>query len=463
MLTLTVVAFIEYISFSTMQLTSPTEFSSSNTALRSVQSNEKKFDVSQQYTIVLNTFQRDALVEELLRHYQTCPRIRWVYVSWNDIQRPIPASLRRHHPVVVASDFDNNRIYNGNKDPIHADAYVEKATIAVDSLSRPSYLSGNRVVFYVDASNVISNRFRVRYFETEAVFSTDDDMQYDCTTLDAAHDLWLKARDSSDEELGIVPMENPLQSQEAESSVKVDMQVPNAREATRKLIGVGFHPRLLDFSQYLSMPEYRNRPDLFNPQDDPALGRYRIRYYQAETSFRQGYYNTLFVTKGAFLPREAYSYYFHKDYDESRALVDEHTTGEDILMSAMCWHKNIKMLALHSRPSFMEFVNFASLAFGSQNTVSLGKRSSKWRPLIISKIVEMMGEIYNIPDEIESAMAAEVARRSQPVTDLWYVRWFWGLDYSAIHLGGSSAMSQNLRIYLFTKSFAGLFIKTFRW
>lgn len=55
--------------------------------------------------------------------------------------------------------------------------------------------------------------------------------------------------------------------------------------------------------------------------------------YVHDGAFKLHKANTLFVTKGAFLPSSLLSEYFSAEYEKHRAEVDKHTTAEDILMS----------------------------------------------------------------------------------------------------------------------------------
>jgi len=55
--------------------------------------------------------------------------------------------------------------------------------------------------------------------------------------------------------------------------------------------------------------------------------------YEHDGAFKLHKANTLFVTKGAFVPSSLLSDYFSAEYETHRELVDQHTTAEDILMS----------------------------------------------------------------------------------------------------------------------------------
>ena len=54
-------------------------------------------------------------------------------------------------------------------------------------------------------------------------------------------------------------------------------------------------------------------------------------------------YNTLFVTKGAFLHKRFYTLYWSEDLRPMRHYVDRNTTAEDILMSCLYAHETNKM------------------------------------------------------------------------------------------------------------------------
>ena len=53
-----------------------------------------------------------------------------------------------------------------------------------------------------------------------------------------------------------------------------------------------------------------------------------------------GYYhpyrhNTAYVTKGAVMHRKLFKFFFSREYEAARNLVDKHVTGEDMLFSFM--------------------------------------------------------------------------------------------------------------------------------
>lgn len=100
--------------------------------------------------MVINTFDRDANLKNILTHYMECGNIiQDIHVTWNEPTRNIPDWLKQ----------------------------LEKT-------------SG---VVLVDRNNGtnLTNRFRPRKFASDAIFSQDDDLYYSCDILRAAHNIWV--------------------------------------------------------------------------------------------------------------------------------------------------------------------------------------------------------------------------------------------------------------------------------
>jgi len=107
------------------------------------------------YTVLVNTFRgRDDAVLEVLKGYSKCDRVDKVFVVWNDFERPIPHNI---------------------------------ASFAAESQGS--------IVIQVQKSTSLSNRWLVPdLVETTAIFSTDEDIMYSCTALEAAFSEWLKGK-----------------------------------------------------------------------------------------------------------------------------------------------------------------------------------------------------------------------------------------------------------------------------
>lgn len=197
-----------------------------------VASGSNRFDApaTDAYTIVVNTYRRDSCLQRVVAHWRQCAGASEVRVSWSDVERDPPR---------WALD----------------DTARTPAGYAID----------------VHRENKLTNRFHPLGdagdgFQTDAVFSVDDDLLYDCDLVDEAFEIWKRN--------GGVRM-------------------------------VGFAPRMLHTDGYV--------------WSDPYRGAKRK--------------NTLFVTKGAFVHRDAYAAFFGTETAALRDLVDARLTAEDILMS----------------------------------------------------------------------------------------------------------------------------------
>lgn len=350
-------------------------------------------DEADYYTVVINAFRRDDRLLDSIEHYRECSRARWIYVIWNDVTRIIPEPILMNSTIIKQSDMMN----------MTAHQLVRK---------RPS-----RVVFFIDESNLMTNRFKPRPFATQGVFQVDDDMIYDCSTVGRAHDAWRK--------IALLPEE---QSGPAK-------------------FGVGFAARRIHLDQYLSMNEYRDK-GLLHEGDDPDMGQQHIRYYNASASFASGYHNTIFVTKGAFLPRWVYSAYFNKKYAAMRAIADQYTTGEDIVMSAICWQEGIRLIPLHYQNMVPKIWNYLfSNEEHSQKKHALSRRTLHYRPKVTSVAIETLLKLnsWNSINDIPDSFAYP--------SDLWLIRWW--TEYVETRLGGSWKYLE--RLYLFDLRMYGLY------
>eukprot|EP00756_Hemistasia_phaeocysticola_P003517 Hpha_TRINITY_DN12284_c1_g1::TRINITY_DN12284_c1_g1_i2::g.16707::m.16707 len=145
--------------------------------------------------------------------------------------------------------------------------------------------SGGKVVVDRYPDGNITNRYNTQYLTTKAVFSLDDDEVYSCRLIEFAFSLWLRD--------------------------------PNAM--------VGFAPRhvLLKGTSPLVKP---GTPSGYAFQA-PYAPEWKNRY--------GGYFNTCFVTKGAFLHRRFFEMFWKPTWRKEREQVNRSTTAEDILMSVV--------------------------------------------------------------------------------------------------------------------------------
>lgn len=100
------------------------------------------------FTIVLNTYSRDACIEELVPHWLSCSP-RQLRIVWNDVGRPLP-----------------------------------------DFLTTASLNSGGVLVIDKHVSRNVTNRFMPFEYQTRAIFNIDDDITYSCSDLWAAYARW---------------------------------------------------------------------------------------------------------------------------------------------------------------------------------------------------------------------------------------------------------------------------------
>ena len=357
------------------------------------------------YTMVVNAFNRDDRLAESIEHYGKCARVKYIYVVWNDVERPIPRRLAGNHTVIRQL----NRAEEWQR--------IGSASVK-DFLNR----AHSKLVYFIDDTNAISNRFRPRPFATEAVFSVDDDMLYDCDTMGAAHDVWLDAEQNHPGHDAADHIHSPRAA-------------------------VGFAPRLIDFGQYLAPGAEYESSSLYRPQDDPALGSQRIRYYAPGTAYTTGFHNTLFATKGAFMSSQLFNRYFAPEFEEVRAIIDSHTTGEDLLMSAVMWQQRVTTVPLHYRNIGSKVYHFLFTAQeGEEKRNTLSRTTEQWRPLIMGAILELLASTgqWKSPRE---PLPADLAQPS----DMWHIRWW--ADYQPEQLGGWLYYLE--RVYLFDGRFMG--------
>lgn len=141
--------------------------------------------------------------------------------------------------------------------------------------------------------NKLSHRFEPRNFSTDAIFSVDVDTFYTCDSVTHAFRTWTNiTRD----------MNNEMNSESSRDG--------KTNELLRH-VAVGFHGRFVSSS-----------------------GKYKWNA-SYKSPFR---FNTLFVTKGGIVHRDAYHAYFQEKYSDLREKIDAYTTAEDMLMSFVLAH-----------------------------------------------------------------------------------------------------------------------------
>lgn len=203
------------------------------------------------FTLVLNTFRRNACLRLAFEHWGRCAAVRQVRVSWSDVERRPPAWLA-------------------------ACAAAEPERFVVDAYH----------------FNRLSNRFRpLPSAPSEALFSVDDDVMFECALVAEAHAEWRRLR-AQPPSARAAPL--AAATGEAGSAGASPM--------------VGFAPRLLR----------------------PSGGYDHMAAFQHPFSK-----NTLFATKGAFLHREDYGLLWQPRFAPLVQQVDAHTTAEDIVLSVI--------------------------------------------------------------------------------------------------------------------------------
>jgi len=154
---------------------------------------------------------------------------------------------------------------------------------------------------------------------------------------------------------------------------------------------VGFAPRLLESSGYAHDGAYKERRA-----------------------------NTLFVTKGAFLPRGLLTEYFSPEFQEQRQAVDSHTTAEDILMSFVYARKvGLPVVPLMVQQKHVHKLWPCGGFFGRQLMTRPG--SNEIRHTIISSLFEAFGDpLRDLETKsfVDVATASTVDLAAAPVVDV---------------------------------------------
>ena len=112
--------------------------------------------LTEKVTVVMNTFQRPAMLQDAIDYYATCGTVKYIYVIWSEHEPP---------SVIV-----QNR-YKGKQHP--------------------------EIAFVLNPTDSLNNRFKpLTGPHTDAIFSVDDDIRVPCDDLTLAYEVW-KASDKS--------------------------------------------------------------------------------------------------------------------------------------------------------------------------------------------------------------------------------------------------------------------------
>jgi len=132
---------------------------------------QTRIPLRHQYTVLINTWKRNDLLEQTVAHYATCEGVDAIRVVWSE---PVPPSA------------DLQR----------------KLEDKVEIGSRKKYQQVD-LRFDVHVQDNLNNRFKpLDGLRTDAVFSIDDDVLVPCPTLEFAFSVWTSAPDSM---VGFVP------------------------------------------------------------------------------------------------------------------------------------------------------------------------------------------------------------------------------------------------------------------
>ncbi|XP_068650739.1 glycosylinositol phosphorylceramide mannosyl transferase 1-like [Aristolochia californica] len=122
------------------------------------------------YTVLINTWKRNSLLEQAVAHYASCSGTDAIHVVWSESDPPSD-SLK---------------------------AYLRKIVL---SKSQSAYKPNFR--FDLNEEDNLNNRFKpIEDLRTDAIFSVDDDVIVPCPTLDFAFSVWQSASDTM---VGFVP------------------------------------------------------------------------------------------------------------------------------------------------------------------------------------------------------------------------------------------------------------------
>ena len=228
-------------------------------------------------TAVITTFKQPICLERMIILLKSCPIVEEIRVNWFEETDP----MLTHSSHKVDDDV-----------PVIFDKYPDK----------------------------LSYRFHPRDFRTDAIFSVDVDMFYDCDSLQMAFDTW-----------------------------KTSNSQTNNSDKDYNSTTVGFHGRFIR-----------------------KVGDYDFSVsYKLRTEFK---HNTVFVTKGGITHKNAFNEFFKDEYKDLRDYVDEKITAEDILMSFILDKMKSKIVFTCAEAHSICHVNCNQNKIGSLNLRSNSNR-----------------------------------------------------------------------------------------
>lgn len=224
------------------------------------------------YTIVISTYDRDLKLILHTDHWLKCPMVNQVHIIWHDPTRDIPEYLQ---------EIENE--YNCNNNT-HVPENFRK-----EICTKCEYCSDRRLFIRKQKTDDLTNRFLIpaQGYETDAIFSVDEDFVIDCSLVYHAFLQWKR--------LG-------------------------------KYSLVGFEPRLYNWHS-------------------KSMGY----VWHDSCNEDECRYNTLFATKGGFLHSMFFNFFFEDQFSFVRNLSSTFITGEDMLMCFVHYVKT-KQLTGHQPP-----------------------------------------------------------------------------------------------------------------
>lgn len=122
------------------------------------------------YTILVNTWKRDDLLKQSIVHYTSCSGLDSIHIVWSEPDPPSD-SLRGFLQRTVQSNSNDGK-------------EIE-------------------LKFDMNTEDSLNNRFKgIKDLKTDAIFSIDDDVVFQCSSVEFAFSVWLSAPDTM---VGFVP------------------------------------------------------------------------------------------------------------------------------------------------------------------------------------------------------------------------------------------------------------------
>lgn len=236
------------------------------------------------------------------------------------------------YTIVINTFRDRDQNLYYLADTYHRCKSVKQIIVMWNDIERDPPRGLRGTTVLVPNQNVISNRFNIKNLMTDAVFHVDDDLMYSCDVIEDAFKVWSENPDSM----------------------------------------VGFAPRLLT--------------------DGPGRLNYKWK-----GAYKQGKFNTGWVTKGGFVHRKYMDMYsMDESYDKIRRLVDDYTTGEDILMSLINKERGEGFIPLEVLPGQYRTMR------DTNKKITLNSRSGKHRGSVMREITRYL-RAATIPDLFEDS------------------------------------------------------------